>query len=725
MRPKFLIIFFLMNVLLSGVGVFAQYKISDQSIADDILKVTERLKENYLAEHIEENKIDSLLSALNTDGSWPHIDYTTIVGGSDFPAAQHLKNLKALAIAYAKPDSKYYHNQELKEKILLGYRYYLYKKPKSLNWWYNDIGGPQDYMVGLLLLKNQIQKEELHEYSSYLRDLTDNPSHQGMNRIWVSEITINKGCIEDDYNLINKGFKSIASTLVIADQQGMEGIKIDASFHQHRAQLYSGGYGMRFAEITAALMALSVNTSFNKWFPEEKKELFSSLLLNGHQLFSYRDVVDFGAIGRNISRPDGIQGIDPVTLDKMTILNPGRASAYLNWKSHLEGADFPESYRGNKYFWKSDIMTQHGKDYYLSAKVISTRTNGTEMLNGENLKGYNLPLGATNIMTSGKEYKNIFPIWDWTRVPGTTAVMNQSATTLPWYLFGNNEFAGGVSDGKAGAIAYEHSYNGVQAKKAYFFVDGAMLCLGAGIHAMRTQPVVTSVNQCFAKGQILFGGGGNADVSKLTDSIKSFKGSEMRWVYHDGVAYVFPAGGNITLRNVKQSGSWNAINVGGEKALISKSVFSLWINHGTAPQADSYCYIVCPDSSLSHFKKNSLFRDFTVLRNDNQVQMVKYQQEYFIVFYQRGTVDLEGGLQMTLDGKAMVMLKQQNNGFQLSVSDPTHQQTTLHITINQKINGQGVSYLNNGNTIISFKLPTGDEKGNIKSGFYRKLLDSK
>ena len=65
-------------------------------------------------------------------------------------------------------------------------------------------------------------------------------------------------------------------------------------------------------------------------------------------------------------------------------------------------------------------MVQHGTGYYLSAKVISTRTNGTEMLNNENLKGYNLPLGATNILTSGKEYEGIFPVWNWNKIPGTT-----------------------------------------------------------------------------------------------------------------------------------------------------------------------------------------------------------------------------------------------------------------------------------------------------------------
>ena len=84
-------------------------------------------------------------------------------------------------------------------------------------------------------------------------------------------------------------------------------------------------------------------------------------------------------------------------LNRMIQNDPEHAAEYQAWMEHLGGAPFPVP--GNKYFWKSDIMTQHGANYYLSAKVLSTRTNGTEMINNENLKGYNLPLGATNILT--------------------------------------------------------------------------------------------------------------------------------------------------------------------------------------------------------------------------------------------------------------------------------------------------------------------------------------
>jgi len=716
-KQIFAIILFVQFTFIGATQVFGQRKSTQNVLSKDIASITGRLIEDYLAEEVDYSRVKEVIASLKSDGSWPHIDYTTV--GNHFPAGTHLKNLKLMALAFAKQGTDFYHNEQLKQQILLAYQFYFDKKPTSLNWWYNEIGGPQDYMAGLILIKDRVANEDLMHYASYLKDLTDNPGHQGMNRIWVSAITITKGCLENNELLIKKGFQSVASTLVITNEQNIEGINIDNSFHQHRAQLYSGGYGMGFAESTATLIALSANTSFNEAFSTEKKKLFSDMLLYGHQLFSYRGAVDFGTIGRNISRPNAIAPISLVTLDKMAVIDPQRAPAFRDWKDHLQGASFPKAFIGNKYFWKSDMMVQHGADYYLSAKVISTRTTGTEMLNGENLKGYNLPLGATNIMKTGAEYKNIFPIWDWTRIPGTTAVMNQSATILPWYLFGSNEFAGGVSDGAVGAIAYEHRYNGVQAKKAYFFVDGAMLCLGAGIHAIRTQQVITSVNQCYSKGDIMVGGKHDPDGMKFTDSLRTFKNRELQWFYHDGIGYIFPQGGHITLKNVSQQGSWKSINNSESQDIISQPVFSLWLNHGTAPKEERYCYIVRPESSLTRFLSKISTSSFVVIRNDPNVQAVNYQHTYFIIFYKPGQVTLADGLQIATDAPMVLMAKEQHDGFQISVADPTHQQAAANIFINQGPSNTAVIEKRNA-TKINFKFPQGDYAGSTISQFYKK-----
>lgn len=719
MAKKLFIISLLIQLIPIGISIVSgQDKGSPEILAKDIETIVTRLTADYLAEGVDYNKVEAVVSAIRQDGSWADIDYAIV--SNDFPAEQHLKNIRLMAIAYAKYGTGFFRSEKLKQKILLGYNYYLEKKPTSKNWWYNDIGAPQDYLVGLLLIKAEIPEKNLRHYSSYLKDLTDNPGHRGMNRIWVSAIAIAKGCLENDDSMVDKGFRSVASTLVIAQEQGDEGIKIDNSFHQHRPQLYSGGYGKAFAEGTANLMALSANTSFGKAFSEEKKRIFSNMLLYGNQLFSYRDAVDFGTIGRNIARPGAIGSINPAILDKMITIDPGQAPAFRAWKAHLQGAAFPKPFLGNRYFWKSDIMTQHGLDYYLSAKVVSTRTNGTEMLNGENLKGYNLALGATNIMKTGDEYKDVFPVWDWTRIPGTTAIMNQSAAILPWYFFGSNEFAGGVSDGHTGVIAYEHSYNGVQAKKAYFFADGQMLCLGAGINAIRTQQVVTSVNQCHLRGDVFIGGEGNMAGAKFADSLRTTKNNNLQWVYHDGVGYIFPAGGNISFKNAIQTGSWKSINVTGSENTVGKPVFSLWFNHGTAPKEDSYYYIVSPEHSLEDFKQKIGVKGFKVLKNDKNLQVVKHQQRYFIIAYKPGIIKLDDGLQISSDSKAVIMIEEKDKGYQFSLSDPTHQQNEVNISINKLIKGSAGVQEHNA-TKINFKFPQGDNVGNTISSFYEKL----
>ena len=83
-------------------------------------------------------------------------------------------------------------------------------------------------------------------------------------------------------------------------------------------------------------------------------------------------------------------------------------------------------------------------------------------------------------------------------------------------------------------MAYEHAYQGVEARKAYFFMGDAMVCMGSGIKAARTQEVRTSVNQCLANGEVTYGLSGHA--YRLTDNLSDKK---IDWAYHDNVGYIF------------------------------------------------------------------------------------------------------------------------------------------------------------------------------------------
>ncbi|MBS1563732.1 MAG: alpha-galactosidase, partial [Bacteroidetes bacterium] len=247
------------------------------------------------------------------DGSWQDIDYTDTVQASFRTHAARMKNM---ALAYSDPANPLYHSGALSQQLQKAFEFFYDKKWKASNWWYIDIGVPDDYMVALLLMKQVFTREQLLRYGGFLKDATGNAAHKGMNRLWVSRITIYKGSIEDNYPLIERGFTSAASTLALAEPQGNEGIKNDWSFHQHRAQLYSGGYGMAFANDMTELKWLSTGTSFARLFTKEQASIFSSLLLEGHLRLGFRDVVDFGTVGRSLSRPGALKNVDETTLDR-------------------------------------------------------------------------------------------------------------------------------------------------------------------------------------------------------------------------------------------------------------------------------------------------------------------------------------------------------------------------------------------------------------------------
>lgn len=669
---KRLQVFIFILSLLSPWVTAGEVKTDAQKELDEM---TRRLVSAHLEAEVNDESIARYMDMIRPDGSFPDLNYVATYDGAYFPCGTHLKRLDSMAVAYRKPDGKFHDSGKLLNKIVAGLDYWYKARPLSKNWWFNEIGAPQDYMIPLILLKGKISNKKLLHYSSFLRDLTGNKGHKGKNRTWVSCITIHKGCIENNIELVRIGFKSIASTIQIVSRQGEEGIKIDGSFHQHRPQLYSGGYGLSYVDDIAFYLQLVKGTSFDTYFTQEKKDIFINLLLNGHRWLGYRETFDFGAVGRNISRSKGVSNVSAVVLERMEQSDPPHAADYAAWRKHLSGGAFPVP--GNKYFWKSDFMVQHGANYYLSAKVISTRANGTEMLNNENLKGYNLPLGATNILTSGTEYKNIFPIWDWTGIPGTTAVQHPDSARLNGYHFGKNEFGGGVSNGKNGVIAYQHDYKGVKAGKAYFFLEDVLVCLGAGIESDAPQEVATTVNQCYFTGNMVASKENAVTTYKVNESVKN-----PAWVYHDRVGYLFPSGGEITAGSKKQTGSWKDINISESGKEISAEIFNLRINHGKKAANGEYAYMVVPDKSLDEFRKFTTTQTIHIVKNTPAVQAVKSNHLYAAVFYQPGKVELENGLTLGTDRPAMVYVEQQNGKFKIWAADPLFSQRQVYLTLN-------------------------------------------
>lgn len=672
--------------------------------------ITERLRANYLNIDPEEKGIENFMNSMQADGSWSDIDYDDQISLDGWKPEGHLNRLRAMAINYSHPKSKFYNNSTLLGKIEKGLLFFKQESPTSSdNWYYNDIGAPQKYMVPVLLIKGNLPRKNMMAVSVYLKDKIEGFMGGGKNLSWIAEIALHKGCAEDNYSTVQHSFKAIASTLTIVPKQGDEGIKIDGSYHQHHAQIQSGSYGMSLVNDISRFMEMSVETPFANEFTGEKKQIFHNMLLDGTMLLSYRQTIDFGTRGRNVARAStGYTTVSKDVLKKLAVGDPENANIYNSWVDHIEnGSTFPKP-NVNKHFWKSDMMTQHGDNFYLSAKVISNRTYGTESLNKENLKAFNLPLGSTNIMTTGNEYNDIFPVWDWTRVPGTTAVNNQDKTKLDGYQIGNNEFGGGVSNNTNGIIAFSGKYNELQTNKAYFFIDNMMICMGSGISYNQGEEVLTSVEQSFLKGTVVYNDGRQENQLNANSKLQS---KQLKWVHHNDIGYIFDNADNVTIQNNTQTGSWKEINGTGKSDLISENVFSLWFNHGIDPTDGSYRYIAVPGQSLSSFRNLVEHIDLQVAQNSSTVQAIRKDNKYGFIFYQKGNVIMDDGLKVSVDKPAIVLIENSNNTYNITVSDPTYTQSELVLSLNKKLKATDEVTVTEDGCHIAIKLSTGDYLG--------------
>ena len=108
----------------------------------------------------------------------------------------------------------------------------------------------------------------------------------------------------------------------------------------------------------------------------------------------------------------------------------------------------------------------------------------------EVITGYYLGDGATYLYQSGKEYKNIFPYWNWKKIPGTTTLQDDEPLpelTASGYRI-PSDFVGGVSDGSDGIAVLDYNRLGVDAKKSWFIFNDQIVCLGAGVHSSQGLP---------------------------------------------------------------------------------------------------------------------------------------------------------------------------------------------------------------------------------------------
>lgn len=627
-----------------------------------------------LQEQINTEAVDSYLTTMRADGSWGELNYKDS-SRSGWQPSFHSERLMVMAKAYRDPSGRYFGNEALGKAIHRGMDFWFAGNFVCRNWWYNKIGVPKMLGTVFLLMEAEMSEEEKAKAIKYMEGVRFGMT--GQNSVWLAENVLVRALLQQNEDLFVEARDIILKELKINNTG--EGIRPDWSFHQHGAQLQFGNYGLAFANTMSYWARMFQNTRFA--LSEEQISVLRNYLLEGMQWIVWKRNMDIGSCGRQLFK--GSQEGKALSYGKavrnMQEADPKYAEIYSTlYKTNILANGQSNQLEGNRYFHFSDFGVHRSKNWYATLKMSSFRVIGSEIVNAENLSGYYLGDGAMFVYNEGDEFRDIFPVWDWTKLPGVTCYDEPGVfAKSKAYTQNQMNFVGGVSDGRTGISAMMLNKNDLTGRKSYFYTGEAIVCVGSGIRGDKPYQVTTSVAQCLKDGNVFSYQG---------------QGAKTKAFYHDGIAYVFPETADVKIKDGKQSGNWGKVAHFYDAAVVEKDIFGLWLEHGKAPRNGEYCYGVIPGLEEKGWEKKAARFPAVVLKQDENIHAIANENSWQIVFFAPGAVTLSENIKLSADMGCLVMMKPEKKGYRLCVSEPTWKQENMTLRLSGKWEGKGCRF---------------------------------
>ena len=615
----------------------------------------------------------------SNDSSWSDIDYINENG-------THLSRIRICALAYNTPKSIYYNDSLIYTDIVTKLLYWNKLSYNQKNW-YTTISYPQ-FTGQILIIMRYAAKflpAQLEQDLIKKMNIGDPFIYQSANKTDVALHYLYRACLTQNKGLLDTAVEQSFEPLRL--QNNAEGLQYDYAHFQHGNQLQISSYGSVFLSGVLRIAAYLLGTPYA--LQDDKLRILSGYYRNTYLRTIRGSFIDFNTEGRGISRPNILKKTDEIVrLQKAILLDPANNDTWNAAIARIRGLQ-PPSYKispTHTHFWRGDYDIHQRPAYSFNMRTVSIRTIRTERGGNENILGKFLPDGSTDIQRRGSEYYNIMPLWEWDKLPGVTNrdYDSDAGATIQkeWGIKGTTNFAGGVSDSVYGATTYILDYDNVTAKKAWFFFDDEVVCLGAGIGSTMPEDITTSVNQCWLNGKVTIAEK-SGNIMTLQDKRLS-QYNNPRWVLHDSIGYFFPAGGHIQVSNVIQTGNWYKINHRNSKDEISGNVFKLWFNHGKQPVSGSYAYIVVPGIESETKMQAYPLANIHIIKNSDSIQAVRHLKLDMlqIVFYKAAALTTSD-LSIAVDKPCIVYLKNISNKkyASLYIADPTQQYNNITVKI--------------------------------------------
>ncbi|MBL1086602.1 polysaccharide lyase 8 family protein [Streptomyces actinomycinicus] len=494
-----------------------------------------------------------------------------------------------------------------------------------------------------------------------------------------------------------------------------DGLYADGSFVQHLWVAYSGTYGQVLLDGLGRLFALLAGSAWEVEDPARQNVLdgvehaYAPLIHDGLVM----DCVNGRAISRGllwaddlrIVRSDHYHGhalIAAIALLAAGASEPERDRWHGRIKGWIErdttvpvltsrqfgvadlarlhaiaaspGAATPEPL-GHRLFPAMDRAVHRTPRFTAALAMAGDRIAHYECGNGENPRGWHTGSGMLSWWPKGRgdQYTDWYwPTVDWYRLPGTTVSTRRLADRAggEWGAPKPDvRWVGGTSDGTYAAVGQHLRGLGstLEARKSWFFLADAIVCLGAGISCADGVPVETIVDNrnLGENGTQTFVRGGN-------------------WAHlaeHGG--WVLPCGGELHTLCEDRTGAWADINTGGTTERRTRRWRTLWLDHGTDPVAARYVYVLLPGATRAETAARAADRDWlSVLADDTARQAVAVPRLGLVgaTFWRAGTVG-----DLTVSAAASVLLVRRGRTVTLCVSEPPRTGAPLELVWNRPV----------------------------------------
>ncbi|GAA2663667.1 polysaccharide lyase 8 family protein [Nonomuraea recticatena] len=609
---------------------------------------------------------------------------TSLWPGLAFPSFDDTpERLQTMARAYAMAGTGLTGDASLAQAVATGidhYRRRVYTAGADPvgNWWNWQIGVPKRLLDAAVLIAPHLTEAR----SRALRDAVDHfvperlladysGNSTGANRVDLCTVRLLLAILRGDPVKATQAVSALSPVFSYVSEG--DGFYRDGSFIQHTSIPYQGGYGMVLLSGVACLFAVLRGSPWevtSRVVLDSVERSFAPFVHDGFCM----DLVNGRGIGRS-AYGDHRRG-DAIGSAVLLLSESASATEGARWRGMVKGwalrsartdgrfaelldddtvPALPEP-EGHRLLPMSARAVHRRRAWCAGLSMASHRIGHYEHGNGENERGWHTGSGMLYWWAEGhgEQYSDSF--WqtvDPYRLPGTTV----STRRLPdgagrgW---GDTcppaRWVGGATDGWYATVG-QHLYgleSTMEAFKSWFFLDDAVVCMGAGITARDGVPVETVVD------------------NRRTDAHLTLEAGLAHLEGHGG--YVLPTGADLrTLREHRSGGS------------ASRGYVTLWLDHGVDPRSADYVYLLMPGATLERTRARAadpLWARVLANTADRQGVHVPSLGLTAVNFWNGGAV---GGL--TASGPCAVLVREGGDGTAtLTVSDPRCDLSELTVT---------------------------------------------